>query len=208
MDAAMQELWRTMSALRLAGQLAQWLTWAELLGAVVISAGAGWFARWLYAARRTTAAAKRLAPLYKVDQQRWDQILRPNYGVVLRFGEVDDEVHAHRAACLAVLGRALLNARFALRTESVSCEDRMREVIELIDAVHNLPEAVRSNEHWNKERVCSVLASYDSLRGHRANSEHLWPTRCEKFEVLYRAAFDGWLGHSRGMRPVGELRAT
>ena len=204
----MQELWRMMATLRLAGQLAQWLPWAALLGAVIISGVAAWIARGLYAARRTPAAAKRLAPLYRADQQRWDQILRPHCGVALRFGEVDDEVNAHRSACLAVLARALLNARFALRSESVSYEDRTREVIELIDAVHNLPEAVRSNEHWNKERVCRVLAEYDALRGHRANSEHLWPTRCEKFEVLYRAAFDGWLGHNRVMRPAGELRAT
>lgn len=208
MDAAMQELWRTMAVLRLAGQLAQWLTWAELVGAVIISAGAGWFVRGLYAARRSTAAAKRLAPLYKVDQQRWDQILRPNYGVVLRFGEVGGEVAAHRVACLAVLSRALLSARFALRAESVSYEDRTREVIELMNAVHNLPDAVRSNEFWNKERVCAALADYDALRAARANSEHLWPTRCEKLEVLYRAAFDGWVANSSYMRPASELRAT
>ena len=208
MDAVIQELWRTMSVLRLAGQLAQWLTWAELVGAVVISAGAGWFVRGLYAARRSTAAAKRLAPLYKVDQQRWDQILRPNYGAALRFGEFGNEVAAHRAACLAVLSRALLSARFALRAESVSYEDRTREVIELIDAVHNLPEAVRCNEHWNKERVSRVLAEYDRSRAHRPNSEHLWPTRCEKLEVLYRAAFDGGVANNRILRPSSELRAT
>jgi hypothetical protein len=79
-------------------------------------------------------------------------------------------LNAHQLACLQVLDRAVLDTRNALLNgvrnglPTAVCI----ELLELMDAVHNLPAAIGGNHFWSVDRVRSRIAAYDKGRKKRA----------------------------------------
>jgi hypothetical protein len=202
-----EELDRAVSMIHLATRLAAWLPWTALVAAVIAAGVAGWFARDLGIALRGRGGWRKLLT---IDPRHadWDR-LTPRAAVGGRLtperkSKCDERLAqtAQRDACLAVLGRALLNARYALRADHVPYDERVREVEDLVDAVHNLPEAARGNEVFGERYVSETLASYDARRALGVYREHLWPIRVEKLEELYRAE----LKASFSLQSSSELR--
>jgi hypothetical protein len=75
-------------------------------------------------------------------------------------------MRAHEAACLALLGEAILHARLALRSAPTS--DPTVAAYQLLDAIHNLPAAVASDAFWEEARVVDTLDAYDQLQAQLA----------------------------------------
>jgi hypothetical protein len=79
-------------------------------------------------------------------------------------GSCAAERSAHQAACLAVVGEAIVRARYELRYSKGAGDPLAERLFLLMDAVHNLPGSATDPRYWDSGRVLRELERYDECR--------------------------------------------